>query len=145
MSQPPRHPRPGPDRHSGAGGQSAPGHDPLQADEAIARLEDVLLALPYDRALPDLPTILERAEVPRELLHVDDRAAKILHEAIVARPLASVDAVARRRTEVELLTLEVGVLSERLADATTSEDEVARSSARLRAIRERLEALAEEL
>lgn len=114
-------------------------------DEQIARLEDVLLAYPYDRALPDLDTILERASVDPALLRRDERVAKILHEAIVARPLSSVDAVARRRTEVELLTMEVEVLTERLADPKVDEEQFARSAARLDAIRRHLEELREDL
>lgn len=114
-------------------------------DEQLARLEDVLLALPYDRALPDLSTILERAGVGRDLLRRDERAAKVLHEAILSRPLASVDAVARRRTEVELLTLEVEVLTERLADPAASEEDAAEASRRLIAIRRRLGELRTEL
>lgn len=114
-------------------------------DEELARLEDVLLAYPYDRALPDLTTILDQAGVGRELLRRDERAAKVLHEAILSRPLASVDVVARRRTEVELLTLEVEVLTERLADPTASAEDADRASSRLLAIRRRLTELRAEL
>lgn len=119
-----------------------PGPSP---DEQLARLEDVLLAYPYDRALPDLSSILDQAGVGRELLRRDERAAKVLHEAILSRPLASVDAVARRRTEVELLTLEVEVLTERLDDPGSSADDVARAAERLHAIRRRLAELRAEL
>lgn len=119
-----------------------PGPSP---DEQLARLEDVLLAYPYDRALPDLSSILDQAGVGRELLRRDERAAKVLHEAILSRPLASVDAVARRRTEVELLTLEVEVLMERLDDPGSSPDDVARATDRLHAIRRRLSELRAEL
>lgn len=114
-------------------------------DEQLTRLEDTLLAYPYDRALPDLATILQAAGVGPELLRRDERAAKVLHEAILARPLASADLVARRRTEVELLTLEVEVLTERLEDASTSEADTARVAARLGAIRRRLAELRAEL
>lgn len=107
-------------------------------DEALNRLEDVLLRYPFDRALPDLATILRDAGVGEDLLRTDDRATKLLHEAIVARPLSSLDAVAQLRTEVELLTLEVQVLSDRLVDPATPEAELARASARLTVIRERL-------
>ncbi|HSK21956.1 MAG TPA: hypothetical protein VK906_02205 [Egicoccus sp.] len=88
------------------------------ADDALVRLEDVLLALPFDRALPDLDDLLERAEVPPDLLRRDDRARKLIHEAIVARPLSTLDAVQQVRTEVELLTLEVEVLTDQFAAAT---------------------------
>jgi hypothetical protein len=114
-------------------------------DEALTRLEDALLGYPYDRALPDLATILDDAGVTAELLTVDDRAAKLLHEAIVARPLSSLDAVAQLRTEVELLTLEVQVLTERLAAPDADPDEAGRSAARLAAIRARLTELRAEL
>lgn len=107
-------------------------------DEALNRLEDVLLRYPFDRALPDLATILRDAGVGEDLLRTDDRATKLLHEAIVARPLSSLDAVAQLRTEVELLTLEVQVLSDRLVDPATPEAALARASARLTVIRERL-------
>jgi hypothetical protein len=114
-------------------------------DAAVARLEDVLLALPYDRALPDLATLLASAGVSRELLRRDERALKVLHEAVVARPLSDIDLVSRRRTEVELLTLEVGVLTERLRDPAARRDELAEAAARLAAIRRRLEELRSEL
>lgn len=107
-------------------------------DEALSRLEDVLLQYPFDRALPDLATILHDAGVGEDLLRQDDRATKLLHEAIVARPLSSIDAVAQLRTEVELLTLEVQVLTDRLADPRTSASELARASSRLATIRRRL-------
>jgi hypothetical protein len=107
-------------------------------DEALSRLEDVLLAYPFDRALPDLATILDDAGIGEDLLRQDDRATKLLHEAIVARPLSSIDVVAQLRTEVELLTLEVQVLTDRLADPRTSASELGRASSRLATIRRRL-------
>lgn len=110
-------------------------------DEQLSLLEDYLHSLPYDRTLPDLSTILRRAGVGFDLIRDDDRARKVLHEAIVARPLASHDAVARVAAEVELLTLEVEVLTERLRDETTPADEVTRVSERLAAVRARLEEL----
>lgn len=110
-------------------------------DAALARLEDVLHAAPYERALPDLPTLLERADITERFLREDDRALKVLHEAIVARPLSSVDAIERVRTEVELLTLEVEVLTDRLADPTTSPADLARSTRRLADVRSMLDGL----
>lgn len=85
-------------------------------DAARARLEDLLLSLPDDRALPDLPELLDRAGVPDDLLHRDDRILKVLQEAVLARPFNQVGEVQQVRTEVELLTLEVEVLTDRLAD-----------------------------
>lgn len=109
-----------------------------EADDALVRLEDVLLALPFDRALPDLEDLLDAAEVTPGLLRRDDRARKLLHEAIVARPLSTLDAVQQVRTEVELLTLEVEVLTDRLAAAT---DDAARAELgrRLDEVRARVE------
>lgn len=91
-------------------------------DAARARLEDLLLSLPDDRALPDLPDLLDRAGVPDELLHRDERILKVLQEAVLARPFSRVGDVQRVRTEVELLTLEVEVLADRLADDHTAPD-----------------------
>lgn len=114
-------------------------------DVAVARLEDVLLALPYDRALPDLADILAAAGISEADLRFDDRALKILHEAVVARPLASIDQVATIRTEVELLTLEVRVLTERLEDPATSRPEAERASRRLELVREELDRVRRQL
>ena len=105
-------------------------------DEALARLEDVLLELPFERAVPDLPELLARAEVDRSLLLHDERAMKLLHEALVARPFGTLEVVQRVRTEVELLT-------ERLADADAREEQ--RIGTRLDAVRLRLEELRDQL
>jgi hypothetical protein len=112
-------------------------------DEALARLEDVLLELPFERAVPDLPELLSRAEVDRSLLLHDERAMKLLHEALVARPFGTLEVVQRVRTEVELLTLEVELLTERLADADAREQQ--RIGSRLDAVRSRLEELRAQL
>lgn len=114
-------------------------------DEALARLEDVLLSLPFERAVPDLAELLARAEVDRTLLARDERAMKLLHEALVARPFGSLEAVQRVRTEVELLTLEVELLGDRLADPAAPPEERARVSERLDAVRHRLEELRDQL
>ncbi|MEX1178369.1 MAG: hypothetical protein WEB09_07895 [Nitriliruptor sp.] len=108
-------------------------------DAALSRFEDVLLALPLDRALPDLDVLLARADVPREVLYRDERACKVLHEAVLARPFADIDRVARVRTEVELLTLEVEVLTDRLDDEHAAAADVRRAAARLAEVRRRLE------
>ncbi len=108
-------------------------------DAARVRLEDLLLTLPYERALPDLSELLDRARVPLELLRRDDRLLKVLHEAILARPLGQIDEVERVRTEVELLTLEVEVLTDRLSDPNSSLDEVAAAATRLREVEARLQ------
>lgn len=111
---------------------------------AASRLEEHLAALPYDRALPDLATILDEASVPRALLQQDERARKVLHEAILARPLGSHEAVEQRRTEVELLTLEVSVLRGRIEQADDP-GAVAEAVNRLAWIRDRLAELREDL
>lgn len=107
---------------------------------AVSRLEEHLAGLPEDRALPDLATILADADVPMEVVRADERARKVLHEAILARPLASHEAVEQRRVEIELLTVEVGVLT---ATLERGEDEaaVSRARARLAEIRDRLASL----
>ncbi len=126
------------------------GSDPDSWDlreAAVARLEEHVLSLPYDRVLPGLDELLSAAAVPPDLLQVDERARKMLHEAILARPLASLDAVANRSAEVELLVLEVHVLTQTLRDAAVRPVEVTRqqaithATARLTWIRGRLREL----
>jgi len=117
----------------------------MDRDEALARLEDVLLSLPLERAVPDLHELLFRAGVDEELLRRDDRALKLLHEALVARPFGSLDAVQEVRTEVELLTLEVELLTDRLGDPATSQAESRRVGDRLVEVRSRLDELRDRL
>lgn len=112
---------------------------------AASRLEEHLAQLPYDRALPDLATLLADAGVPLTLLQQDERARKVLHEAILARPLASHEAVEQRRVEVELLTLEVSVLTGALENASPDSAATDRALSRLATIRARLEELREGL
>lgn len=132
-----------------ASGDEPAGWD--RRDEAVARLEDHILGLPYDRALPALSDLLAEAGVDRALLRSDERARKVVHEAILARPLADVDEVAARTAEVELLVLEVAVLTEELHAAQQPDadaDAAGRADAaatRLRAIRARLGELREGL
>jgi hypothetical protein len=126
------------------GGRSPqPGDQDL--DAALVRLEDALLALPFDRALPDVEALLASADVPAELLRRDERALKLLHEAVVARPFGSLDAVQQVRTEVGLLTLEVELLTDRLADRDAAPDAAARAEARLAEVRARLDEIRGEL
>jgi hypothetical protein len=124
-----------------------PGDRPESHDleAALVRLEDLLLALPFDRALPDVDGLLAAADVPRELLRRDERALKLLHEAVVARPFGSLDAVHRVRTEVGLLTLEVELLTDRLTDRDAAPGTVARAEARLAEVRARLDDIRDEL
>lgn len=112
---------------------------------AASRLEEHLAGLPYDRALPDLETILADADVPSSLLRQDERARKVLHEAILARPLASHAAVEHRRVEVELLTLEVSVLTATITRSADDAPEARRAVERLGWIRTRLEELRADL
>lgn len=112
---------------------------------AASRLEEHLAGLPYDRALPDLETILAEAQVPPSLLRQDERARKVLHEAILARPLASHAAVEQRRVEVELLTLEVSVLTATITRGSEDAPEVRQAVERLAWIRRRLDELRADL
>lgn len=114
-------------------------------DAALARLEDVLLATPEDRALPDLEVILARAKYPAELLRRDERALKLLNEAVLARPLSSREEVSATRTHLELMTLEVEVLTARLTDPATEPDVIQRSRERLGVLREELEEIRRKL
>jgi len=108
-------------------------------DAALARLEDVLLAAPDDRALPDLDVILARAKYPVELLRRDERALKLLNEALLARPLSSHEEVAATRTHLELMTLEVEVLTARLTELDVERAVIDRSRERLGVLRDELE------
>lgn len=112
---------------------------PMDLDAALCRLEDVILTLPVDRALPDLERLLAAAAVPPELLRRDERVLKVLHEAVLARPFGDLEAIGHARTEVELFTLEVEVLTDRLDDDQASADDVRRAAARLAEVRRRLE------
>jgi hypothetical protein len=111
----------------------------LDLDAALCRLEDVLLTLPVDRALPDLDQLLAAAALPRELLRRDERVLKVLHEAVLARPFGDLEAIGHARTEVELFTLEVEVLTDRLDDEQASAEDVRRAAVRLAEVRRRLE------
>ena len=130
---------PRPDDHDDAPVSGSFEHD------ALVRLEDVLRALPFDRAVPDLAELLARAGIGEELLRRDDRAYKLVHEALLARPFGNLDVVQQVRTEVELLTLEVELLTERLADQTSDRSTVERAVARLTAVRLRLDELGNQL
>lgn len=123
---------------SDEGTDPRPGGSGFETDRALSRLEDVLLEQPFDRALPDLEVLLDRAGVLPELLRRDDRALKVLHEAIVARPYGQLDEVRRTRAEVELLTLEVEVLRDRIVERADDPDAVATALARLEEVGERL-------
>jgi hypothetical protein len=111
----------------------------VDLDAARGRLEDLLLSLPYDRALPDLPELLDRAGVPADVLHRDDRILKVLHEAVLARPMSRVGEAQHLRTEVELLTLEVEVLIDRLTATHSDPATLAEAAERLAEVRSRLD------
>lgn len=106
-------------------------------DDALQRLEALLHRLPEDRALPPLDEIVAGAELPEGFLREDDRARKLLHEAIVVRPLAHIERVGQLRTEVELLTLEVELLLDRLGDLEDPA-EASRAVERIDEVRARL-------
>lgn len=117
----------------------------VEHDRALGRLEDVLQALPLDRAVPDLADLLARAEATEDLVRRDERALKLLHEALLARPFGHLDVVARVRTEVELLTLEVELLTDRLVDRASARDTVVAARARLAEIQARLDELRDQI
>ncbi|MFN2556704.1 MAG: hypothetical protein ABR592_07495 [Nitriliruptorales bacterium] len=107
-------------------------------DEALERLEDFVSSYPTDRALPDLAGIAAQAGVPRRFLSEDERARKVLLEAMVARPLSSLEQVGRIRTEVEFLILEVQMLAERLASTGLTREQTSQVASRLDDVRSRL-------
>ena len=123
----------GDDADVGAGGVPAWVH----RERALSRLQDVLEGLSTSRALPGLDHILELAGAHPDLLE-DDRARKLLAEAIAHRPLSAVEEVRVLRTEVELLTVEVQVLGERLADPTLSGTHRRELTTRLARVRDRI-------
>ncbi len=107
-------------------------------DESLERLEDFVNSYPLDRALPDLAAIVARARVSRRFLREDERARKVLLEAIAARPLSSPEQVGRVRTEVELLILEVEMLAERLMSTRLTPEQTKQVATRLDEVRARL-------
>ena len=121
------------------------GDDPGAWDDALCRLEDVLLAAPFDRALPDLDQLLARARVTRRFLQQDERARKLISEAVLARPFADHEDVRRSRAHVEMMVLEVEVLTQRLRDPDTPTELAARASDRLHELRAQLARLRDEL
>lgn len=121
-----------------ADGPGLPDRSSWGWDDALRRLEERLLAYPEDRALPPIARVIADAGVPATLLHEDDRARKLIVEALLARPLSRVEAVSGLRTEVELLTLEVEVLTERLGQPAVSREEAVEAVERLGRVRDRL-------
>ncbi len=120
-------------------------HEWVSWDEALQRLEEMILSYPTDRALPDPNELIRRAGLPEDFLHEDERALKVLREAIAARPLSSSEQVAQVNTEVELMTLEVAVICEQLACEPTPSAEAGRAARRLSEVRRRLEAIRQQL
>lgn len=118
---------------------------PAAWDEALAKLENFLRRYPQDRALPDPQVVAEQADVPVAFLREDERARKVLVEAVAVRPLSDREQVAQLRTEVELLTLEVEVLIDRLADLEPGAPEARRAARRLRLVRRHLHQLCTKL
>ena len=122
-----------------------PGEEPGAWDDALCRLEDVLLAASFDRALPDLDELVRRADVSRAFLRQDDRARKLLREAVLARPFADPDDLRRSRAHVEMMVLEVEVLTQRLRDPDTPATVAQRASDRLHDLQTQLADLREDL
>ena len=125
-----------------------PSHEPDGPgawDDALCRLEDVVLAAPFDRALPDLDELLRRAEVPLVFVQQDERALKLIREAMLARPFSAHADVQRSRAHVEMMSLEVEVLTHRLRDPATSPDVAERATARLDELTTELERLRDDL
>lgn len=125
-------------------GRQVPGEVPrwVLVDRAVARLQEVLEALPRTRALPDIDELLVAAGADRSLLE-DERACKLLQEAIRQRPLSSLEEVRVLRTEVELLTVEVGVLRERLGGSAIAAAQRQELLARLDRLRRRCQQVAD--
>lgn len=114
-------------------------------DDALCRLEDVVLAAPFDRALPDLDDLLREAAVPLTFVQQDERALKLLREAMLARPFSGHEEVQRSRAHVEMMTLEVEVLTHRLRDPTTPSDVAEGAAARLDELTAELDRLRDDL
>ena len=112
-------------------------------EDALCRLEDILLAQAWDRSLPDLVDLLDRARVPLSIVEHDERARKLLGEAMLARPVGEGGPVHRARVRVEFLTLEMQVLSERLRDPKAPRDEARRAVARIDEVGQQLRRLTE--
>ncbi len=127
-------------------GRQGPGEVPrwVLVDRAVTRLQEVLEPLPRHRALPDLDELLAAAGADRSLLE-DERARKLLQEAIRQRPLSSLEEIRVLRTEVELLTVEVAVLQERLTDPGIDAAQRRELLARLQRVRGRCRQLADRL
>lgn len=125
-----------------------PGPEPVPrwvlVDRAVTRWQEVLERLPRHRALPDLDTLLAAAGADRRLLE-DERARKLLEEAVRQRPLSSLEEVRVLRTEVELLAVEVAVLRDRLRDPTMAGAQRQQLQARLARVRRRCRQLADQL
>lgn len=109
----------------------------LSWDEALERLETFVERYPRSRAFPGLPGIAQRADVPIDFLQEDERAHKVLFEALADRPLSTEESLAQAHTEVELLLLEVQVLTDRL-ESTSDDAQVRKAAERLAYIRRRL-------
>lgn len=114
-------------------------------DEAVSRLEEVLARHPFDRALPPIEQLLDEARIDRDVLAGDERAQKILDEAVRARPLSTLEAIAEVRTQVEVLSVEVGMLHRQLAGEALTDEELEDAGRRLAAIRALLDETSDQL
>lgn len=114
-------------------------------DDALCRLEDVVLAAPFDRALPDLDELLARAEVPLSFVQQDERALKLIREAMLARPFSAPHEVRRSRAHVEMMALELEVLTHRLRDPASPPEVAERAATRLDELGAELDRLRDDL
>lgn len=113
-------------------------------DEDLQRLEAVLGEFPDHRALPDVEELLASAGLGLEVLE-DERARKLVMDALSTRPHGHLEGVRAVSTEVELLVLEVRELTAALRSGTLDRAGLDRIDDRLAWARQRLSELQDEL
>jgi hypothetical protein len=122
------------------GGMRGGGFEPPSNwDDALARLEEFLLTYPAERALPDPEDLVRVVELPDGYLRDDDRARKVYLDALGARPLSDISRISVLNTEVELLTVEVEFIKERLSRRVAGGSTRRELRRRLVDVRQRLE------
>lgn len=113
-------------------------------DEDLLRLEAVLGNFPDHRALPDVEELLAAAGLDAGVLD-DERARKLLLDALTTRPHGHLDSVRVVATEVELLVLEVAELTAALRAGVADRLALLRIDGRLSWAEQRLRQLQGEL
>lgn len=113
-------------------------------DDDLGQLEAVLIALPDDRALPDVEELLAEAGLDASVL-ADERARKLLLDALSTRPHGQLDKVRAVNAEVELLVLEVRELTAALTAGRLDAERLRLVDERLAWARGRLAQLRAEL